>query len=101
MQNGAKDYILKTEVSADKIRAVLDKLQSSRQQHISESAVQQIGRSRFLRNMVEQSEDMTPVSAVDLQENSILFERARISDGGFSQSRSKCGDYAEKHAGAF
>ena len=77
MQNGAKDYILKTEVSADKIRAVLDKLQSSRQQHISESAVQQIGRSRFLRSMVEQSEDMTPVSAVDLQENSIyLNERA-------------------------
>lgn len=69
MQNGAKDYILKTEVSADKIRAVLDKLQSSRQQRISESAVQQIGRSRFLRSMVEQSEDMTPVSAVDLQEN--------------------------------
>ena len=69
MQNGAKDYILKTEVSADKIRAVLDKLQSSRQQRISESAVQQIGRSRFLRSMVEQSEDMTPVSAVDLREN--------------------------------
>ena len=80
MQNGAKDYILKTEVSADKIRAVLDKLQSSRQQRISESAVQQIGRSRFLRNMVEQSEDMTPVSAVDLQENSIyLNERAFLT----------------------
>ena len=80
MQNGAKDYILKTEVSADKIRAVLDKLQSSRQQRISESAVQQIGRSRFLRSMVEQSEDMTPVSAVDLQENSIyLNERAFLT----------------------
>ena len=82
MQNGAKDYILKTEVSADKIRAVLDKLQSSRQQHISESAVQQIGRSRFLRNMVEQSEDMTPVSAVDLQENSIYLNRETLGEDG-------------------
>ena len=101
MQNGAKDYILKTEVSADKIRAVLDKLQSSRQQHISESAVQQIGRSRFLRNMVEQSEDMTPVSAVDLQENSIYLNERAFLTVVFPQSRSKCGDYAEKHAGAF
>ena len=80
MQNGAKDYILKTEVSADKIRAVLDKLQSSRQQRISKNVVQQIGRSRFLRRMAEQNEDMLPVSAADLQENSIyLSERAFLT----------------------
>ena len=80
MQSGAKDYILKTEVSADKIREALDKLQNSHQQQMAKDMAKEMERGRFLRHLVDGQENIPPIKAEDLKKHSIyLEERAYLA----------------------
>ena len=80
MQSGAKDYILKTEVSADKIREALDKLQNSHQQQMAKDMAKEMERGRFLRHLVDDQENISPIKAEDLKKHSIyLEERAYLA----------------------
>ena len=80
MQSGAKDYILKTEVSADKIREALDKLQNSHQQQMAKDMAKEMERGRFLRHLVDDQENIPPIKAEDLKKHSIyLEERAYLA----------------------
>ena len=80
MKSGARDYILKTEVSADKIREALDKLENSHQQQLAKDMAKEMERGRFLRHLVDDQENIPSVKAEDLKKHSIyLEERAYLA----------------------
>lgn len=80
MQSGARDYILKTEVSADKIREALDKLENSHQQQLAKDMAKEMERGRFLRHLVDDQENIPSVKVEDLKKHSIyLEERAYLA----------------------
>ena len=80
MQSGARDYILKTEVSADKIREAIDKLENSHQQQLAKDMAKEMERGRFLRHLVDDQENIPSVKVEDLKKHSIyLEERAYLA----------------------
>ena len=54
MQNRASNYILKNEVSVEKIRSVLRDVDRLRNERSAKGMVQQISRNQYLRRLVEQ-----------------------------------------------
>ena len=73
IQNQASDYILKSEVSADRLRVVLDTVKQARQQRIATGTVQQISRNHYLRHLVEQDDHICPIRECDLRDNHIYL----------------------------
>ena len=77
MQTLASNYILKNEVSVEKIRSVLRDVDRLRNERSAKGMVQQISRNQYLRRLVEQDGSVQPIQESDLRANHIyLNDRA-------------------------
>lgn len=77
MQYQASNYILKNEVSVERMRSVLEEMKKGRKEHSAKGAAQQISRNNYLRRLVEQDKSVQPVRESELRANHIyLNDRA-------------------------
>lgn len=77
MQHQASNYILKNEVSVERMCSVLEEMKQDRQEHSAKGVAQQISRNNYLRRLAEQEESVQPIRESDLRANHIyLRDRA-------------------------
>ena len=79
IQSKADDYLLKSEVSIERMRQVLKKAKALRKERQLEQQTGQMKRNDYLRHIVENGEGVYVVTAENLRENNIF-----LRDGGFT-----------------
>lgn len=74
IQNQARNYILKSEVSVELIRSLLEELKNSRKEQIEARAASHISQNNYLRQLVEKDGAAEEITAEELRENQIYLE---------------------------
>lgn len=74
MQYQAADYILKSELTPELLRATFSKLRKKRTQQATFHEIRRVSRNQFLRRLISESEPKAPVRLEDLRDNQINLE---------------------------
>ncbi len=74
MQYNAKDYILKTELSEESLRPILERMSRDKKQQTTGAAEQSIDRNKYLRRIIEDTEQTLSPTVRQLRENHIHLE---------------------------
>lgn len=101
MQHQASNYILKNEVSVERMRDVLEEMKQGRQEHSAKGAAQQISRNNYLRRLAEQDESVRPIRESDLRANHIYLSDRAFMVVAFRNSESNVGRMQESLRGGF
>lgn len=101
MQHQASNYILKNEVSVERIRAVLEEMRRGREAHRAKGAAQQISRNHYLRRLVEQDPDLQPIRESALRANHIDLSGRAFVVAVFRNSEERWKRIQEKLADGF
>lgn len=73
MQYQASNYILKNEVSVERIRSILEEMKQERKEYSAKGVAQQISRNNYLRRLIEQDGSVQPIRESELRANHIYL----------------------------
>lgn len=74
MQYNARDYILKTELSADVLRPILERMNKDKKQRTTGASKQSMDRNKYLRRIIEDEAGSILPNVRKLRENHIYLE---------------------------
>ena len=74
MQHQAADYLLKNEISEERLRGLLERLQTSRKEKLAQAEQRHISRGGYLRRVLDNDPAVMPIRAGSLRANHIYLE---------------------------
>lgn len=101
MQYQASNYILKNEVSVERMRSVLEEMKQGRKEHSAKGAAQQISRNNYLRRLAEQDESVQPIRESDLRANHIYLSDRAFLIVAFRNTEHNVGQMQKSLTGGF